>query len=70
MTHLGFVMITAVLLAMVGAAFRVGLARLLWSEDLQHTQELALTWEKSKAAMQRTIEVQQRHIEILRGKGP
>lgn len=69
MMHLGFVMITAVLLAMVGAVFGVGLARLLWAEDLQRTQEMAQTWDRTKAAMAATIEAQQRHIGILQRKG-
>lgn len=56
----------AVIIATGAAAFGVGMARMLWAEDLRHTQRLEETRRKTEAHLRNSIVAQAETIVILK----
>ena len=53
---------SAIVLAMAGTFFGVCVARMIWADDLIHARTLGVNWEKSRTAMESTIDSLNRTI--------
>ena len=56
----------AALLAIAGALFGVGMAKLLWSEDLQHAQQIDEIRSETEGHLRGTIDALEGQIRILK----
>ncbi len=54
---------SATILAMAGAFFGVSMARFLWADDLKHTQEMRVIWNKTEKSMKSIIKSQEEIID-------
>lgn len=63
---MSLVILGAALIAVGGGMFGVGAARILWAQDLHHVLKLKVSWEKSRTAMENTIDSQDRTIDALK----
>lgn len=66
--HMQLVIASAMLLAMVGALFGAGMARLLWADDLKQAQRIDEIRSRTEEHLNRTIAALREHIRILEHK--
>ena len=63
--HMQLVIASAVLLAMIGALFGAGMARLLWAGDLKQAQRIDEIRSRTEASLMRTIAAHEATIKAL-----
>ena len=61
-----FAAFCAAALSMVSAMFGVGMARMLWADDLKHAQSIDEIRSRTEASLRRTIDALQKQLEIKR----
>jgi hypothetical protein len=66
--HMQLVIASAVLLAMVGALFGAGMARLLWADDLKQAKRIDEIRSRTEASLQRTIAAHEATIKALQAQ--
>ena len=66
MSVLPFAAFGAAGLAMIGAIFGVGMARLIWADDLKHAQKIDEIRSRTETALKGTIESLEQQIVILK----
>lgn len=62
------VIAAAMLLAMVGALFGAGMARLLWADDLKQAQRIDEIRSRTEASLMRTITAHEATIKALQAQ--
>lgn len=56
----------AAVIAIASASFGVGIARIIWADDLKHAQHIDEIRSRTEAYQKSTIESLQRQIDILK----
>lgn len=58
----------AALIALGSSIFGVGVARVLWAQDLKQAERIDLIRSKTEQSLRNLIEIKDRHIQILEAR--